>query len=321
MFLPQTSANEQAVLSASARTCDKIVDLFFEGGTLVLECLHLRFPRIAAFCQGLSAELGQPVQANAYYSPSQAVAFPLHHDTHDVFVLQLAGSKDWRIHRPVIQYPLPDMPFDRESMVAGPVVREKSLKAGDVMYLPTGWIHEAETSQDISLHLTVGVLVYTWRDDLQAVLQKVGLEQAQFRRAAGEGSPGELLQSIERLMDKGMVQDRKQERIVQASNPTAEGKFRDIRLSSTISPITWMSRRMEVPAVLTFNSTAVQLKMPEKTLRFPIKFGRLLAEVVSITEQFRVTDLKSDHSEQSRLTVVRTLVREGLLTLVRNDKD
>jgi len=36
---------------------------------------------------------------------------------------------------------------------------EFTLQAGDVLYLPRGWIHDARTFSTDSLHVTVGVQV------------------------------------------------------------------------------------------------------------------------------------------------------------------
>ena len=37
-------------------------------------------------------------QANVYFTPPRAQGFKTHHDTHDVFILQLLGSKRWRTY-------------------------------------------------------------------------------------------------------------------------------------------------------------------------------------------------------------------------------
>ena len=44
---------------------DKLVRLFADGSTLVLQALHRVWPPILEFCQRLAAEVGHPVQANA----------------------------------------------------------------------------------------------------------------------------------------------------------------------------------------------------------------------------------------------------------------
>ena len=52
------------------------------------------------------------MQANAYVTPPQNQGFSAHYDVHDVFVLQIDGEKQWRIHSPVLMSPLRDQPWN-----------------------------------------------------------------------------------------------------------------------------------------------------------------------------------------------------------------
>ena len=144
---------------------DKLVRLFADGSTLVLQALHRVWPPIIRLCQQLSAELGHPVQANAYVTPPQNQGFSDHYDVHDVFVLQIEGEKRWRIHEPVLQAPLRDQPWtDRKAAVErrareAPLI-EAVLRPGDCLYLPRGFLHAATALGGVSIHLTIGV--HTW---------------------------------------------------------------------------------------------------------------------------------------------------------------
>jgi ribosomal protein L16 Arg81 hydroxylase len=46
----------------------------------------------------------------------------------------------------------------------GPVSEEFELRAGDTLSLPRGLVHEAISTDETSLHVTVGVLSWTWFD-------------------------------------------------------------------------------------------------------------------------------------------------------------
>ena len=62
-----------------------------------------------------------PRQVNAYVTPAQNTGFSDHYDVHDVFVLQVAGEKRWRIREPVHPSPLRDQPWtDRRSESSRP---------------------------------------------------------------------------------------------------------------------------------------------------------------------------------------------------------
>ncbi len=145
---------------------DKLVRLFADGSTMVLQGLHRVWPPIIAICQRLAAELGHPVQANAYVTPPQNQGFSNHYDVHDVFVLQIEGEKRWQIHPPVYEAPLRDQPWtDRRAAVERraeePPLIEAVLRPGDCLYLPRGFLHAATALGTVSTHLTIGVHPWT----------------------------------------------------------------------------------------------------------------------------------------------------------------
>ena len=62
---------------------------------------------------------------------------------------------------------------------------ELTLRAGDTLYLPRGWLHDALTSDTDSLHITVGVNVHTWVDAFRAALDECE-DDVEFRRSVPE---------------------------------------------------------------------------------------------------------------------------------------
>jgi hypothetical protein len=156
---------------------DKLLRLFAGGATIVLQGLHRTWGPLIEFTQTLAGELGHPVQANAYVTPSQNTGFSDHYDVHDVFVIQVSGEKQWRLRPPVREAPLRDDPWtDHRSQVDEATTHapshEFTLRAGDVLYLPRGWLHSATALGGVSTHLTLGVHVWTRRhlaDELVAL--------------------------------------------------------------------------------------------------------------------------------------------------------
>lgn len=184
---------------------------FADGATLVLQALHRTWEPVADFSAALSDELGHPVQANAYITPPQNRGFDDHYDVHDVFVLQVEGTKRWVLHEPVHPDPLRDQPWtDRRSAVAeaaqGEAHLDVVLEPGDALYLPRGWLHAAQAQGAVSIHLTLGI--HTWtRHGLaeQLVQEALALlaEDAEMRRSLplGVDGPGGELDTVrERLV-------------------------------------------------------------------------------------------------------------------------
>jgi bifunctional lysine-specific demethylase and histidyl-hydroxylase NO66 len=183
---------------------------FADGATLVLQALHRTWEPVSSFSTQLSTELGHPVQANAYITPPQNRGFDDHYDVHDVFVLQIEGTKRWIIHEPVHVDPLRSQPWtDRRSAVTeaaqGTAYIDTVLEPGDVLYLPRGWLHAAQAQGKVSIHLTLGVHNWT-RHALAEHLAEAALaalgDDPEMRRSLPlgvDGPDGEIAAVRERL--------------------------------------------------------------------------------------------------------------------------
>ena len=134
---------------------------------MVLQALHRVWPPVVTFCQRLAADLGHPVQANAYVTPPQNQGFSNHYDVHDVFVLQIAGEKRWVIHEPVHPAPLRHQPWTdrrasgRATRCRGTADRRRCCDPATALYLPRGFLHAATALGGVSTHLTLGVHSWT----------------------------------------------------------------------------------------------------------------------------------------------------------------
>ena len=143
---------------------EEIYELYKTGSSIVLHALQLYDPVIAKFCYSLHEDIGGSIQANAYLSPPGENALPPHYDTHDVFILQLFGVKNWRIWDSSRELPLNSvkerfrgMPNHGWPSVEGkqPLI-DLTLAEGQTLYIPRGFMHVAISGKEPSLHLTIG---------------------------------------------------------------------------------------------------------------------------------------------------------------------
>ena len=138
--------------------------LFATGATICLSQLHERMAPLAALCRAVEKTFSSHFQTNVYLSPPNAQGFKTHFDSHDVFVLQVSGSKLWTLYDTGIVLPLRGQAFDPEKHAPGPPTREFTLQAGDLFYCPRGLYHSARSTDETSLHITLGLIGKTWAD-------------------------------------------------------------------------------------------------------------------------------------------------------------
>jgi hypothetical protein len=292
-----------------------VVREFMRGATVVLQGLHLTWTPLARYCRELEAFLGHPVQANAYYTPARSQGLPVHHDTHDVLVLQVAGTKRWLVYDPVFELPLKHQRYKEEMGDPGPAVMDVVLRAGDTLYLPRGWLHEALTSDDDSLHLTVGVSVVTWLDALRDLLAECE-DDVEFRRsvpADGDGA-AELVDRLSERVGAEHVSEVVRAKFVGGRRPVLDGQLDDLRASAELSAASSVARRETVIADLTdADEGHVALVFEGRRVLFPAQVREELEALVGATGPVRLSDLPGRLDDEGRLVLARRLVREGFL--------
>jgi hypothetical protein len=141
---------------------------YLDGCSIVLNHGDLLSPWIAAFCQDLQKSFPH-AYANTYLTPPNSQAVPPHADDRDVLVLQLVGSKVWKVYETVpVPYPYPREQVGKEGIpvplqvTEGPLAVSTTLQPGDVLYMPRGFVHEAHCQDNLSFHLTVALATHDW---------------------------------------------------------------------------------------------------------------------------------------------------------------
>jgi ribosomal protein L16 Arg81 hydroxylase len=132
------------------------------GATITLPGFHRASKPLGALAAAIEEEFDHPVHTNVYITPGNATGFTPHYDTHEVFVLQIAGTKHWRIETPPLSLPHRSQPFNPRTYVGSAPVFDVDLAPGDLLYLPRGFVHSTTTSNSSSVHVTLGVTVCTW---------------------------------------------------------------------------------------------------------------------------------------------------------------
>jgi len=117
---------------------------------------------LAALAAGFQADFLAPIDIHLFCTPADHPGYGWHYDAEEVFMLQLAGRKEWWLRKNTVNpWPLmetlpADMRYDREIM---PVMR-CTLQAGDWLYVPAGYWHRTQSGEE-SISLSVGVQAAT----------------------------------------------------------------------------------------------------------------------------------------------------------------
>jgi len=192
----------------------------------------------------------------------------------------------------------------------GEPVLDVTLQVGDTLYLPRGWLHEAKTSETDSLHLTVGVNVYTWMDAFRAALDSCAREVG-FRRSLDGETPGELIEILADQLSLERVERRRRRKLVRTRRPVLGGQLSQLRALDTLDADTVVERR---PTVL-FDFEGATLSFEGKDLTFPDEAAEDLAFVAWSDRPFTPADLPGELDDEERLVLVSRLVREGFLVI------
>jgi hypothetical protein len=310
----------------------RVYERFREGATIVLQGLQRFWSPLTRFCRELELELTHAVQVNAYITPPAAQALAVHYDTHDVFVLQFGGSKQWSIHEPVLEDPLASQPWSSRRGRAGDPILAASLATGDSLYVPRGFLHSALAQEGISAHLTIGVVTTTWADVLRTAIAGID-DEVDFRRALPVGFAHEpdllapaVAAHLEQLrawlekVDIEAVAQRTARRFWSGRTPLLAGQLHQLSLLDDIHDRSRVRRRpgtiCRIHVDVDTHADRVHVLLGDRELHMPAPLEPVVRRLADATNGMAVGALADELDQSSRLVLVRRLVREGLLEVV-----
>lgn len=305
----------------------RISSLFAEGSTIMLAFLHTVLPSLTHFCRSLEAEFSCPCQTNIYLTPPRAQGAKPHFDTHDVFVLQVAGTKRWTIFGTPLELPLAAQDFDPAVHSPGAPTEEFVLHPGDIAYVPRGVAHEARSTDEVSLHITAGILRYTWAGLLLEMVAGAALDDSAFRkalppgfarpefdRAAARQTARDLLARAAAHGDFDAALDRFIDAFLVSCPPLLPGQLQQ---AATLDRLTLDSTVGARPAVISRieeEPETIVVRCADKRIRIPGHAADAVRFALA-TQSFRIRDLPPTLDDEGKLTLIRRLAREGLVTL------
>jgi hypothetical protein len=305
----------------------KVVSFFERGFTLIIKDAGLFSERLQRFCTALQRDLECYVQSNVYFTPAGAQGFEVHHDTHDTLTIQIEGEKRWRIYEPVVVLPQETQPFPSGAKVAGLRLRQEvTLRAGDTLYLPRGYPHEAFTSQGRSLHVTFALAPVRTVDVLDVLLRIASDASVELRRACPRGwaTDADFTATAVQTALETFAAACTPERVALAreivlndlfamARHSAFGAFDEIGKTEGIAPDAVVRVRSDIPFMIRERENTVDVLSPGRSLGFP-PFCRGALEQLS-RGPVHFSDFDPQLALENRHVLVRTLVREGIVEI------
>lgn len=292
------------------------------GATVVLPALQRTWPPLRQLCAALEDQFSHPVHANAYLTPGDSPGFTPHYDTHEVLVLQIAGSKCWRVFPPPRPLPHRSQTFTPVGYALPPPLLELELKPGDLLYLPRGYVHAAHTSHGHAAHVTIGITVYTWVE-LIGELANAAKEVAALRAALPPGFTTReelkttLRQNLSQCLD--LLRDIDGERLIDGFlQKVGSARVRPQETFNSDARVIGLQTRLKTPQADAYRISTEQrgivMEFADKKFVLPEKI-RMTIDEMCRRQSFRLADLAGPLDVEGKLTLARYLHGEGFLSL------
>ena len=297
---------------------------FDEGATVVFNQFHKRVPALARLCVALGRRFSSRVQTNVYLTPPDAQGFAPHWDTHDVFVLQISGTKRWTIYNTPVRLPLRGQRF-QPGTPPGDVSDEFELGPGGAVYLPRGLMHSARSTGEASLHVTLGLTAFTWAELLVESVSAAAIENESLRRNLPPGFAREEFPAAERerlfaeklaIVQSGFDPDavwrRFADEVLAADVPLFTDLLGQRLRRDRLTPRSRVRRRDGLLTEAVAGGETCLLRFCGRELRLPAAVWPAL-RFAATADEFAVEDLPDCLDAEGKLTLVTRLVREGVL--------
>lgn len=296
-----------------------------EGATLVLSHIHEMYLPLMVLAESIERRFRAPSGINIYAAWREIHGFGVHRDKHDVFIAQVSGRKQWRLYGSTAA---------TESKPPREHVWEDVLKPGDLLYIPRGWWHAAAPLNEPSLHLSISVEnptiseVLTWAaselrtDDLGYVNVSV-MTTAKERAELLEKAKQTVLTMFDAdLIEKYFDQsDLKRETLPRFSLPWSATPE-----AFPVDGSTLVRLRIRRTVKLRMDPTNhfFEFTLHGQKWRFPAIMKVFLdatrdGQTLSIDELISLG--RNSPGEAMSRAFITTLVKEGILTAVRSDRE
>ena len=175
------------------------IDQFSKGYTIIFNGIDEIDKEAANIARSIDTVFGGRTTINAFLTPSNSKGFLPHFDTHDVFVYQVSGKKQWNLYDQSIELPLDKQMILIDQKTLGDPNKTYALETGNLLYIPRGVIHGAYADDNYSLHLTIGIRPFLRVDYLKTMLDALSEDDPEFRKSHNLTEVSDYFNLIDKL--------------------------------------------------------------------------------------------------------------------------
>jgi hypothetical protein len=128
-------------------------------------------------------------------------------------------------------------------------------------------------------------------------------------------APDGLLEALAARLTPQAVARRRRRSFVEGRRPIRVDAFDQLRALEELDVDTQVARRETVIADFEIDADAAKIAFEGRALRFPARIAAEVEFMLVADEPFTAADLPGRLDDESRLVLVRRLVREGLLRI------
>ncbi|VAW11846.1 hypothetical protein MNBD_BACTEROID03-1903 [hydrothermal vent metagenome] len=302
---------------------------YADGYTIVINEIERFWKPLRNLCQNIQGSFSHKTVANMYLTPKNQKALMPHYDTHDVYVLQIHGKKHWKLYDADYQTPILNsfQPiFQREQLKNE---KEITLHAGDLMYIPRGIPHEAVTTDESSLHLTIGVYPTQWMDVLMKSVYHLAHTNLELRKALPLGFMSskentenftselafKLKQLLETVTQKADAQASLQfiaEEFRTKQKPMGDGHFAHLDELGQLDLETTLVHRKNMNCKVQSIGTISRIIYPGNVIKGPVHIAPCLDFIAEHKNGFQISEIPL-LNDANKIKLSKRLVRGGLL--------
>lgn len=309
------------------------IDQYREGKTLILNGIEKTDVEWATIARSFDTVFGGLSSVNAFLTPAMNQGFKPHFDSHDVFIIQLAGSKKWGLFDRELENPMPLEIYLIDNSYERIPSQELLLRPGDILYIPKGWIHSGKAQEEFSLHYTLGIRPIKQIDVLHELIDAIAIEhpllKSSFYYKLQFGLSEEVLNLLKMHLDSlyfhTIAESKAKMKFVTSLRPIPNRSLElnpdTVAFSEAVFSVNNCASTSIFEKKNTFllffpgiGITGVENLQPG-SISFPYSAYGYVKWIIQQEERFQLHEGPDYLNSDSKATILKTLLRNGLISV------